>query len=195
MVCQVTLQCWGVRSQVDAAEERLKEVFSPGGETMRSHLLWTLTDIRCTRESQPSDVRFGLPHNKNLSSQVLLSPSRDSRTMRLVLRWTRLLVSSAAPPPPHPPLLRLMNISWSRSDSPPPALRSYSQTRTELSLPIAFRWWPCRCALGRERPAHRIRRKRGVYSRKFYTVSIPPGIQGRQGFHSECSCHGITTTT
>lgn len=104
---------------------------------MQSHLLWILMEIRCMREFQPSDVGFGLPHNKNLSTQVLLSPSRDSRTMRLILRWTRLLISSAAPP--HPPLLRLMNISWSRSDSPPPALRSYSQTRTELSLPIAFR--------------------------------------------------------
>lgn len=131
-----------VRSQVVAAEERLKEVFSPGGENdevavTQSHLLWILMEIRCMREFQPSDVGFGLPHNKNLSTQVLVSPSRDSRTMRLVLRWPRLLISSAAPP--HPPLLCLMNISWNRSDSPPPALRSYSQTRTELSLPIAFR--------------------------------------------------------
>lgn len=66
-----------------------------------SHLLWILMEIRCMRESQSSDVGFGLPHNKNLSSQVLLSPSRDSRTLRLVLRWTRLLCS-ASPPAPAP---------------------------------------------------------------------------------------------
>lgn len=56
------------------------------------------------------------------------------------------LVSISSAALPHPPLLRLMNISSSRSDSPPPAPRSYSQTRSELSVPITFRWWPCRCA-------------------------------------------------
>lgn len=154
MVCQVTLICWGGRGWVVAGcctvAERLKEVFSTGGKWLGNRdpvapclplnyhegfAAWESFTYQMWDLSSHTIETF--PHR--FSSHPLVSP-------KLWGWFSGGLVSISSAALPHPALLRLMNISSSRSDSPPPALRSYSQTRSELSVPIDFRWWPCRCA-------------------------------------------------
>lgn len=145
------------------------------GTWSASELPWNL---RRLWEFHLSDVGIELPHAK-FFSRPLVSPKL----------WDRVasgLVSISSAALPRPPLLHLMNISSSRRDSPPPARRSYSQTGSKLSVPITFRDNRVVC-LGREWGAYHIRRKRGVYSPKSYTVSFSSGIQVK-------AC-GIPTTT
>lgn len=141
------------------------------------------------REFHLSDVGFELPHNKNVSSQVLLS---SSRVLSLVLRWTLLHLLCSTSPPASAPFDEYFIEQKRQPSSCSPVL--FSDSVRALGT-YHLQMMTVSVCLGSGWRAYRIRRKRCVYSRTLYTVSFSPGIQGRPGFHSGCSCHGITTTT
>lgn len=192
VVCQVTLMCWGGSGGVVSGgggvvllpvgclcttEKKLKEVFSTGGKTREprsnrtrpaSELPWNLWEFHL------SDVGLELPHDE-FFSRPLVSPKL----------WDRVssgLVSISSAALPRPPLLRLMNISSSRRDGPPPARRSYSQTRSELSVPITFR--DDRVGVPRKRVVSVSHyEEAGCVFTQITHTSFSSGIQGKPGFH------------
>lgn len=106
-----------------------------------------------------SYVGFELPHNQIIFLPFLagfLSFPRVSQTMIFILLGIHLHLFPHFPTRPF----HLMNISQASRDSP--LLSSYSQTLSELSVPITFRydnitamcWARCTSWVGRERGAY-----------------------------------------